>query len=614
MEGIGDLTLRDIGRALARYRPFLVLALAMVLIAVFLPGQQTADRIETAPGGFTFDGTRAADLGADGEFAIEGVEGRAPARAPGTTGTRDAPEAVAGGAPPPPAAAAGLGDPLEAPDCDAGLGRLAIPSVYSPNCVAMWPHGADNGGATWRGVGPDEIKIVIYQVPPSASNQAIQAATASDNTDEEQDWNRQKVIDAFESHFETYGRKIVWERIQGSGSETDEQAAKADAIRAADMGAFAVLGGPTGTNAFVEELVARQVICICTVSQPIENYLAWAPYVWSYPLMASTQAYVHRAEYVGKRLAGRPAIHAGDAAYRVQERTFGLVYYETPDEAYKAGADFFERELRERYGVELSDRIAVKGAHIDQAGAAQEAGAVAARLKANEITSVLFAGDPLYPALLTQEATRNNYFPEWVITGSAFTDLAFFARTYDPAQWRNAFGISFLPATIDPDLPGDAEMFVRWHFGAETADVEPHTTESTYPGAAVMHWFFTGLQLAGPNLNPETFRDGMFSFQPVRDRYITFPATSWGRGAWEWDDYLAWDDTTEIWWDPQAIGPDHMGNEAPGMYRYVDMGKRYMPGGWPTSDPDAFETENTTVIYWERPESDQPPEYPRRDP
>jgi hypothetical protein len=60
----------------------------------------------------------------------------------------------------------------------------------------------------------------------------------------------------------------------------------------------------------------------------------------------------------------------------------------------------------------------------------------------------VFLGDPIMPIYLTKAATDQNYFPEWIITGTVLTDTTVFGRLYDQKQWAHAFGISSLP------LPG----------------------------------------------------------------------------------------------------------------------------------------------------------------
>ena len=68
-----------------------------------------------------------------------------------------------------------------------------------------------------------------------------------------------------------------------------------------------------------------------------------------------------------------------------------------------------------------------------------------AKLKSAGVTSVILAGDPVFPTFLTKEATAQGYFPEWVVLGYAFTDTAVFGRQYDQQQWAHAFGVSLLP-------------------------------------------------------------------------------------------------------------------------------------------------------------------------
>ena len=93
--------------------------------------------------------------------------------------------------------------------------------------------------------------------------------------------------------------------------------------------------------------------------------------------------------------------------------------------------------------------------------------------------------------------------------------------------------------------------------------------------------------LAGPNLTPETFRDGMFRRPPIdradhRRRPRSRGATTRGPA-----DYNDQDDATASWWDPDATGPDETGERGQGhVPRYVDGGKRYLPSEWPT-EPEA---------------------------
>ena len=388
--------------------------------------------------------------------------------------------------------------------------------------------------------------------------------------------------------------------VEGTGASDDDAAARADAIDVANRKPFAVISG--AINGFTTTIGQRKILCICTVSQPQEYYESLNPYVGYTTLMSSTQGYIQRAEYIGKRLARRNATWAGNAVYKTQKRVFGLLYYETADKSYKLGVDSFERELA-KYDVKLKTRLEFQ---YPLTGVQEQARSMIARLKEDGVTSVVFSGDPITPAIFTREATRQAYNPEWIITGSALVDTTLFARTYDQAQWRNTFGVSFLTARA-PATSSDAYRVHHWHTGHAPAADNSYGVVYASPFA-----FFTGLHMAGANLTPQSFQKGLFAFPPLGRGKITVPTSSWGNhGIWEATDYTQFDDVTEIWWDVSSTGPDEVDNPGVGMYRYVDGGKRYLPGEHPTSEPKAFIEAGSVTLYNERPAGDgSPPDYP----
>jgi hypothetical protein len=553
--------------AIARYWPVLVVAVVIAaVVAIATLGGGDGDDDDVATGSDTTvqtGGDEGEDEGeaTDGEWSMEGGE--------------------------------------DAPDCDPETGRIMVPSVYAPNCVPLWPEGADNGGATWQGVTADEIVVAVYDaenVLPEEIRDARERTGVTTPEAIEQQENREKLVSAYNDLFETYGRRVRIEIVPATGQPSDEAAARADAIYIAEeVQAFAVLGGPTGTNAYADELAERGVICLCTASQPIENYLNWAPHVWA-GLMSSTQGYVHRADFIANRLAGQPAEYAGDPELQQRERTFGLVWYETADGAYQAGTEFFAERLAES-GVELTVSLPyITGGNLEE-----DAQAIITRLKAEGVTSVILATDPFMPQNLTAQATAQDYWPEWIITGSTGTDSSTLARLYDQEQWAHAFGLSYLLPPIHPDYTQREGNLVSWHLGEEL---------TSYPGIYDWGRLFTGIHLAGPYLTPETFRDGLFSFKPVSG-YSTEFGVSYGEGLWEWPDYVGADDVTLIYWDPEA--PNTMNDRGEvGMYRYLDMAKRYLPGEVGATTTPFFDPTNTVVVFDERPEADRPPQYPRR--
>lgn len=480
--------------------------------------------------------------------------------------------------------------------CDEESGKVAIPYFLAQPCYAEVE---DNGGATSKGVTEDAIKVVVYVAPESdAALDYITSAIANDDSPQQVKDTYQGYADLFNATYQTYGRKIELQFLDGSGVSQDEVAARADAVKAAqEMDAFAVWGGPVLTSAFADELAAQGVVCIgCTGGDP-EFYEDRAPYLFNAAINAD-QVQQHLVEYVTKKLAGKPAEFAGDEALTTEDRRFGYLWIESNDSS-ASQAEKFEERLGEE-DIELAESLSYT---LDPARLQEQATSVIAKLKAAGVTSVVFSGDPVAPANFTQEATAQDFHPEWILGPQTLVDVTAFARTYDQEQWAHAFGPSPLTARF-PSEDGAAYSLYEWFNGEPPPAID--TNAVMFPNPAL---FFAGIQAAGPNLTPESFRDGLFSRAPTPNA-ITQPSLSFGdHDLWEGPDWNGVDDMTEIWWDPDATGPDEIRKEGTGMYRYVDGGARYFPGDW-TEDLTVFDEAGSVTILDGPPEAEAVPEYP----
>ena len=68
------------------------------------------------------------------------------------------------------------------------------------------------------------------------------------------------------------------------------------------------------------------------------------------------------------------------------------------------------------------------------------------------VTTVIFSTDPLVPGNITEEATKQGYFPEWVVGPSVLVDTTIFGRTFDQEQWAARLRHR-LPAARADDTP-----------------------------------------------------------------------------------------------------------------------------------------------------------------
>jgi hypothetical protein len=594
MDNWKELTLGDVARGFTRYRPFILAVVAVLMVTLALPDdKRPTDTSEFAGSGRQLDVAGQRQTRGDAELSTTPTS----VDQFGNVVTFDDAGNVVGGSETTETTGVEAVNPASfGPDCDPSTGRVRIPISTAPPCMPTFS--GSNGGATASGVTAKEIKVVYYQPQADPAVTAALTAAGANNSEPEQEATVRDYVDLFNKHFQMYGRHVVIEVKHGSGKTDDDAAARADAVDIATRAKpFAVFGSPT-SNAFPAELAARKILCVCTTSQPQELYEQYKPYVGYTPLMASTQGYIQRAEYVGKRLAGRNATHAGDAVMQTRKRVFGLLYYETPDNAYRSGAQFFQKELQSKYGVQLA---VVQSTPSDYAAVQEQSRSVIAKLKDAKVTSVVLSEDPISPALLTKEATRQNYFPEWILTGSALTDTSLFARTYDTAQWRHAFGISFLTARV-PEEQTDAYKVHMWHFGRPPTAANQYGTIFPTPLT-----FALGVTMAGPDLTVGSWQKGLFSYPVTNKGAIASPQISFGNhGVWPMTDYTAFDDVTEIFWDPTVVGPDELDNQGAGMYRYVAGGKRYLPGQHPTTDPKVFVNDGTVTIYDKSPDKPVP--------
>jgi len=418
-----------------------------------------------------------------------------------------------------------------------------------------------------------------------------------DETNAQESETIEGFIEYFHTYYEFYGRTIKYVAYESSGLANDEVTARADAQRIVeDYKPFAVIGGPALTNAFADELAARETLCISCGGGSAEWFAERDPYVWAIDGSAE-QKQVHVVEFISKQMAGKPASHAGEAL-KANERTFALVYEASGGAESERVADLMESRLQEQ-GVELSQRLPYT---LDPGTIQQQASQIVAKMKDAGVTTVIMATDPVAPGDFTREATAQEYEPEWFVAAATLTDTNAFGRGYDQAQWKRAFGVTSLAARVDPTVAGTNVLY-KWFHGT---DAPARMSSPVFmPGFTLLA---SVLQSTGPNLNYQTFTDTIRTLATTPG--ITAPVLSWGdQGIWEGNDFNGIDDATVFWWDADEVGLDENNREGTGMMKFVDGGKRYLPGEWPSEDK-LFVDEGAVALYATPPADEAPPSYP----
>ena len=485
------------------------------------------------------------------------------------------------------------------PQCDHHTGRLKMPSVYAPPCVPV-PTGS-NGGATSSGVTGTAVNLVYYRPQPGGLTSAVSSAAG---TPAQALATVQSYVAMLNQIFEMYGRHVNLIPFEASGGDGDPVAAHADAVTVAEQDhAFASIGGPATTSAYVDELARLHVLCmVCGDSSTYGLIAQNAPYQWANLPTADTSLNV-TLDYIIAKLNGKDAIWAGDPAMHTRKRSFIVVSEtsEPPSPGFNELATSLANKIKAEH-VNVASSTALTYT-LNLTTLPTQAATLAEKLKTSGATSVVFAGDPIMPIYLTKACANIGYFPEWIITGIVLTDTSTLGRYYDQSEWAHAFGVSSLAVPV-PVAASDSYHLYRWWYGADTSPASL-AAPAILPGYVQ---FFTGVQLAGPHLTPETFTEGLFR-APATGGGPTSPLEAYGdQGAAPRPSYASPADYTFLWYDATAKGPDEEGTVANGLMQHVNGGARYRAGVVPNGAVPMFSTAGAVTSYQTPP--DRAPSYP----
>jgi hypothetical protein len=432
-------------------------------------------------------------------------------------------------------AATGWGDTVTA--CEGG--GLQVPDdPYSPPCFAFE---GDNGGETSKGVTADTIKVT-YRQTPEPNVLALLAQLMGIEFDETaEDFQRTVagLIDYFNANFQMYGRQIELDIFDGQGTITSElvgggrEAASTDGLKSAvEIGAFADV---TATSQpYAEALAANRTIGFGAPYLSREWFGEHRPYAWS---LASDCSVVGEAAsaYGLARLIGKPADHAeGD----LQGQTRKMAVIAPNNAEYQRCADAGLAVIEE--AGEQIDYITDYA--LDLGRIPNQATSIATEIVRQGITTVSCFCDPFMLLNLTQQIDAAGVDPEWIVTGVGFVDLDLIGQGLSKSnqQWDRAFGAS--PLGVQPELE-DSPGYKA--FKSVRPDEEPSVAVDVF--YYQIYQLALGIQMAGPDLTPETLETGLFSY----------PEHTGPGGTWDYfpESYTPIIDLREVRWDPDATSP-----------------------------------------------------------
>ena len=453
-----------------------------------------------------------------------------------------------------------------------------IEDPQSPPCIAFYQ--GDNGGATDKGVTKDNIYIAI---PTPESSETQYNALAK----------------FFNNRFQFYGRKIVLQFCGNGGGASAEAAQVADAAEAAagcgnGIPPFASTFYRQNNGAYYMPAMGcrHKTIVVGSYSPFDKKFLErCAPYQYQYPMEADEQ-FANVGEWVCNRLAGKTAQYAdgSDGAtppqtISTQPRKFGIMLAPFTAVDPVARIDSLD-PLRARLracGAEVpTDRVIINPvtANFDPSSAQN----AVLQMRSAGVTSVICLCNFFAFGSLQRGAEGSRYQPEWVTSTFGLNDVnsSFTLGAGPPGQMQNTFGITFHPRIVNP-------LLNPYNVAVQEGDpnVAPDTASTGEAKLEVYRALLllaSGIQMAGPDLNVQTFRDGL--------RRAAFPNPFFRTMAGAVDvrpnGYSLTADAAEWYFDPQARGPFTDSGAKAGTVCYLFGGKRRALGAWPKGDAPFF--------------------------
>jgi hypothetical protein len=463
----------------------------------------------------------------DGDVAAGAASGSGQTLTPGDTGLPDSEAAGGGevsgpGASLPDGAATNAGGPTAvsggptAGPPGVGSGGVAgngttcvqgarhVPwSKYSPPCVPAFS--GSNGGATSDGVTEDKITITIG-FGNTTENAAIQSL-AGPATPNDADWAKtvEMYADYFNTQFETYGREVVVKTYQMKSDYVladmgrDTAAAQADAQTAKDLGAFIDLTALTNTSSlpYGNALAQLGVMAWTFPLRTADDYAARAPYLYNFLPDGSKWA-KWATNLVCQRMAGLPAIYAG-GTQQGKPRKFGVIMVNIPE--WGAAGQLTRRLIKDQCGVDTFPLTY----NFDLGTFSQYGASMMAQMRSEGVTTILCVCDPLGPIFMTQSATDDDYFPEWIYHNQGIVD-----SNYDAQQLEHSFSNG--PA-LPPSNQTEAFRVFRAAYPGQDPPDRPYFTWIY----GIMMQIFSSVQMAGPQLTPTSFFNAMRSLPRSQD-------------------------------------------------------------------------------------------------
>lgn len=488
--------------------------------------------------------------------------------------------------------------------------------TLAPPCVSFYE--GNNGGATYPGVSATEVPVILYS--DSYTSTGGFSTPEGQIVDIDKLPNNNRAIPPeigllgwskfFNYRFQTYKRHVhfymqfaTYDRSEPGGSETSATQTQDAANAYAQVHPFAVIdqsasfgGGGTG---YVSYMNQHKVLVFGTaVGLPKSLFDAYPGLDYGYASTIEHSASQY-ADFVCGSLAKSPTSDVGQNANPPGSgvvkngipRKFGLIYSADPAKpSLQKEAKLAEGYIKARCGVTMADRQSYPsdGYIVDTSQLPAYATSAMAKFQKQGITTVLWPAG--FETKLGTAASQANYSPEW-ITGDDENQVGTSeAQLQDQTQWAHAWSVSSL--TFYPTLTYQLCYVEYRQVDQQTKDVD--VASYICPMYNTLRQLFTGIQIAGPNLTPQTVNQGFHAIPAKPSTNPQVPACYYPVG-----DYTCVKDSAIMHYD-STVPSTMTSNGQPGAWRMAANGKRYLPGKFPQSTLAQMKGSNDLVNQYDK--------------
>jgi hypothetical protein len=462
----------------------------------------------------------------------------------------------------------------------------------SPPCVAYFS--GDNFGATYQGVTRAEVRIVMYTdcgtvwagssggVEPDPCGRDYDLAAPTRPQDPDTPLLRQ--LRAFQRYFneryQTYNRFVHF-YVQFSNAENYKVMTPEDRKAEAAQGyarykPFAVVTYNLyagNEDVYIQAMARKGVLNFGAEQDRSEDFFRTFPkLIWGYPptLEVKVRQYI---SYVCSKVVPHPASVSGNAGENGKPRILGLLWNANDDfPSFRKIAGLVRGGVQACGGRFATERTYTQWQNASTGTDVQTATENMADFAAHKVTTIIWPGG--FETLHSKSATQLNYAPEWIVLGDGGLDGTAANRNQDQTAWAHAWVVSAV--LLQPPV-AESRCARAW----KEADPQAPDSDVNYmcnstPYYDSLRQLFTGIQVAGPRLSPDSIDKGFHAIPPVPSRDPTVPACFYEPG-----DYTCVKDAVAMWWDSDKTAP---GATTAGCYRMAEAGRRYFTGHWPEGD------------------------------